>query len=228
MDIDEKEKQFFINNNVIFYKIDLRNLENIKNLFNSIDFGSFDMIIKCAGYEIGSFLSEVPFQEYQNNFNCNFFSHILIIKEHIEKKNLTKKTKVLNVTSDTAFRSIPTRSSYCSSKSAFHSFSEAMRLELKNYGVDVVTILPPKLDTNFFKKIQYFGLLKKDKIPYSDSRPFYPTEKFAKKIIKQVENNSLFVKEFTITKVFLLINFLTPKLADIMVEKLSTWKKLKK
>ena len=73
LDIDEKEKQFFINNNVIFYKIDLRNLENIKNLFNSIDFGSFDMIINCAGYEIGSFLSEVPFQEYQNNFNCNFF-----------------------------------------------------------------------------------------------------------------------------------------------------------
>ena len=37
-----------------------------------------------------------------------------------------------------------------------------------------------------------------------------------------------FVKEFTITKVFLLINFLAPKLADLMVEKLSTWKKLKK
>ncbi len=228
IDIDEKEKEFFINKKVIFHKIDLRNLENIKNLFNSINFGDFDLIINCAGYEIGSFFSEVPFQEYQNNFNCNFFSHILIIKEHIKKKNLIKKTKILNVTSDTAFRSIPTRSSYCSSKSAFHSFSEAMRLELKNFNVDVVTILPPKLDTDFFKKIKYFGVLQKDKIPYSDSRPFYSTEKFARKIIENVEQNSDFVKEFTITKVFLLINFLAPKLADLMVEKLSTWKKLKK
>ena len=70
--------------------------------------------------------------------------------------------------------------------------------------------------------------MQKDKIPYSDSRPFYSTEKFARKIIENVEQNSDFVKEFTITKVFLLINFLAPKLADLMVEKLSTWKKLKK
>lgn len=228
LDIDDSNTNFFNDNNIIFRKIDLRNLENIKKLSNLINFGEFDLIINCAGYEIGSFFKEVPFEEFQNNFNCNFFSHIFIIKEHTNKKNPDKKTKILNVTSDTAFRSIPTRSSYCASKSALQSFSDSMRLELKNFNIDVVTILPPKLDTNFFKKIQYFGRLKIDKIPYSDSRPFYSRDKFAKKIVRDVEQNLLFVNVLNITKIFLLINFLFPKIADIMVEKLSTWKKLKK
>lgn len=228
LDIDESKSEYFNDKGVIFYKIDLRNIENIKKLSNSINFGDFDLIINCAGYEIGSFFKEVPFEEFQNNFNCNFFSHIFIIKEHIIKKNYDNKTKILNMTSDTAFRSIPTRSSYCASKSAFQSFSESMRLELKNFNIDVITVLPPKLDTNFFKKIEYFGKLKIDKIPYSDSRPFYSREKFAKKIIKGVEQNYLFINVFNVTKFFLLINFIFPKLADNIVEKLSTWKKLKK
>ena len=101
-----------------------------------------------------------------------------------------------------------------------------MRLELKNFNVDVVTILPPKLNTDFFKKIQYFGILQKDKIPYSDSRPFYSTEKFARKIIENVEQNSDFVKEFTITKVFLL-NF-SSKISRFNGRKVKYMEKIKK
>ena len=33
--------------------------------------------------------------------------------------------------SDTAFRAIPTRTSYCSSKAALNSLTESLRLELK-------------------------------------------------------------------------------------------------
>ena len=142
---------------------DLRNLNEIEDLSKKIDFGNYDLIVNCAGYEIGSFFNEIPFNEFKKNFNCNFFSHTFIIQQHTINKDKQRKTKIVNIVSDTAFRSIPTRSSYCSSKSAFYSFSESMRLELKNFNIDLIIVMPPKLDTDFFKKIQYFGKLKKTK-----------------------------------------------------------------
>ena len=129
--------------------------------------------------------------------------------------------------SDTAFRAIPTRSSYCSSKASFRNFTESMRVELKIYNIDCITVTPPKLDTDFFKKIEYFGYLNKEKLPYSDSRPFYSTNKFAKQIITGVENNKKYIWVFSITKIFLFINYLFPFIGDLMVEKLSTWKIIK-
>ena len=135
LDKNIENAEYFEKKNVNFFKIDLRNLDETKNLSNKIDFGSYDVIINCAGYEIGSFFSEIPFNEFQNNFNCNFFSHTFIIQQHIKNKNINNRTKIINIISDTAFRSIPTRASYCSSKSAFFSFTESMRLELKNFTV---------------------------------------------------------------------------------------------
>ena len=130
--------------------------------------------------------------------------------------------------SDTAFRAIPTRTSYCSSKAALNSLTESLRLELKILNIDVINVIPPKLDTNFFKKIKYFGKLDLDKIYYSDSRPFYSHVKFSKQVIKDTERGKMFIYVFSITKLFTFLNYLLPKVADILVEKLSSWKKIKK
>ena len=70
-------------------------------------------------------------------------------------------------------------------------------------------------------------MLNKEKLPYSDSRPFYPTNKFAKIIINGIEKNKSHIGVFSVTKIFLFINFLIPLVADYMVEKLSAWKIIK-
>ena len=227
LDKDISKNSYFNEKKVKFVHIDLRNLNEIEDLSKKIDFGNYDLIVNCAGYEIGSFFNEIPFNEFKKNFNCNFFSHTFIIQQHTINKDKQKKTKIVNIVSDTAFRSIPTRSSYCSSKSAFYSFSESMRLELKNFNIDLIIVMPPKLDTDFFKKIQYFGKLKKDKIPYADKRPFYPKDKFAKIVIDKIEKNYFFINVLNITKIFLAINFFIPKVGDLLVERFSTWKKLR-
>ena len=153
LDKDVSKNSYFNEKKVKFFNIDLRNLNEIEVLSKKIDFGNYDLIVNCAGYEIGSFFNEIPFNEFKKNFNCNFFSHTFIIQQHTINKDKQRKTKIVNMVSDTAFRSIPTRSSYCSSKSAFYSFSESMRLELKNFNIDLIIVIPPKLDTDFFKKI---------------------------------------------------------------------------
>ena len=108
-----------------------------------------------------------------------------------------------------------------------NSLTESLRLELKLYNIDVVNVIPPKLDTNFFKKIIYFGKLNTNKIYYTDSRPFYSHVKFSKKIVENIEQGKLFISVFSITKVFTFINYLFPLIADFFVERFSSWKKIK-
>ena len=69
--------------------------------------------------------------------------------------------------------------------------------------------------------------LEKDKIPYADKRPFYHKDKFAKIVINKIEKNYFFINVLNITKVFLAINFFIPKVGDLLVERFSTWKKLR-
>tara|TARA_B100000795_G_scaffold267198_1_gene251574 strand:+ start:1340 stop:2164 length:825 start_codon:yes stop_codon:yes gene_type:complete len=228
IDHDEEKLDSLDHKNVKKILCDLRNLDETNHLLKKLEGEKYDILINNAGYEIGSLLKEISIKDFIDNYNCNFFSHVILIKEFIG--NLSSRngnTKIINMVSDTAFRAIPTRSSYCSSKASFRNFTEAMRVELKIYNIDCITITPPKLDTNFFKKIQYFGYLNKEKLPYSDSRPFYPTSKFAKQIITGIENNKKHIGVFSITKIFLFINYLFPPIGDFMVEKLSTWKKIK-
>ena len=74
LDKDVSKNSYFNEKKVKFFNIDLRNLNEIEVLSKKIDFGNYDLIINCAGYEIGSFFNEIPFNEFKKNFNCNFFS----------------------------------------------------------------------------------------------------------------------------------------------------------
>ena len=229
IDKDEIKLNNINHKNIKKILCDLRNLNETELLLKKIEGEKYDILINNAGYEIGSLLGEVSIKDFIDNYNCNFFSHVILTKAFINAlSSRNGNTKIINMVSDTAFRAIPTRSSYCSSKSSFRNFTESMRVELKIYNIDCITVTPPKLDTDFFKKIEYFGYLNKEKLPYSDSRPFYSTNKFAKQIITGVENNKKYIWVFSITKIFLFINYLFPFIGDFMVEKLSTWKIIKK
>ena len=229
VDNDEEKLNDLNHKNIEKILCDLRNFNEIEDLLKKIDGKKYDILINNAGYEIGSLLRDISVKNFINNYNCNFFSHVMLTKAFIETlSSRDGNTKIVNMVSDTAYRSVPTRASYCASKASFRNFVEGMRLELKIYNISSITVTPPKLDTNFFKKIKYFGYLDKKKLPYSDSRPFYPTNKFAKKVIAGIENNKDHISVFSITKIFLLINYLLPSVGDLMVEKLSTWKKIKK
>ncbi len=216
------------NSKTFKYKYDLSNLENLNELANKIKQKSnkIDLLINNAAYEVGSLIEEIPFDEFKNNINANFLAPVKLIKLFISELEMSQG-KILNIISDAAFRGVPTRSSYCSSKAALGSFTESIRLELKEKSIDVVYVIPPKLNTNFFNNIQYFGKLKKDKISYSDKRPFFDNNRFAKILLNKVDKNKLIITKFTIAKVLTGINFIFPLVCDIVVEKFSSWKKIK-
>ena len=137
VDKDEINLNNLNHKNVRKILCDLRNLDETEDLLKKIDGEKYDILINNAGYEIGSLLKEVSMKDFIDNYNCNFFSHVMLTRAFV--RNLSSRngnTKIINMVSDTAFRAIPTRASYCSSKASFRNFIEAMRVELKIYNID--------------------------------------------------------------------------------------------
>ena len=228
--IDKDFEQDSEENSRIFkYKYNLSDLDNLDDLIKRIKKKSnkIDLLINNAAYEVGSLIEEVPFDEFENNINANFLAPVKLIKLFLNELEISQG-KILNIISDAAYRGVPTRSSYCSSKAAFGIFTEAIRLELREKKIDVVYAIPPKLNTNFFNNIKYFGKLKKDKIPYTDKRPFFSHDRFAKILINEIAKNKLIITKFTVAKVLTGLNFVFPLVCDIIVEKFSSWKKIQK
>lgn len=217
-----------IKNNINIYHYDLKNINNINVLLKQIEqkYSNIDCIINNAAYELAGFIDELEINEILNQYNANFFSGIAIIKKFV--KSISKNNgKIVNISSDAGFRGVPTRSIYCSSKSAIYFFSEALRLELKKYNVSVVTIIPPKLNSTFWEHIEYSGSIKEK--PLKDKRKTYDTKKFAIEVVSSLQKNKIIItKRFRTIKLFTFLNYIFPLIADKVVKKFTNIEEIKR
>jgi 1-acylglycerone phosphate reductase len=58
---------------------------------------------------------------------------------------------VINIGSMVAYKATPWGSVYCATKAAVHSFSDALRMELKNYGIKVMVVAPGAIKSEIGK-----------------------------------------------------------------------------
>lgn len=61
---------------------------------------------------------------------------------------------VMTVTSGLAFMPLAMTPSYCASKAAMHSYTESLRYQLKDTGIQVMELVPPYLQTNLMGERQ--------------------------------------------------------------------------
>ena len=91
---------------------------------------------------------------------------------------------IINVASALADRAIPLLSTYSAAKAAVKSFSDSLRMELKETrsNIDVVTVLPSAINTPFYR----WGLSRLGVRPHPVSL-VYPPEAVAKAIVRAAE-----------------------------------------
>ncbi len=130
--------------------LDVRDTDSIHLAVAKIiqDSGRLDIVINNAGVGITGPLEEIPMVEIKNNFETNFFGPIAVIKAVLPQMRIQKSGFIINITSIAGYMGLPYRSVYSASKGALELITEALRMEVKPFGIKITNIAPGDFATN--------------------------------------------------------------------------------
>ena len=130
--------------------LDVRNADSIKSAVAKIiaTSGRLDVVINNAGVGITGPLEEIPMEEIKNNFETNFFGPIEVMKAVLPQMREQKSGLIINITSIAGYMGLPYRSVYSASKGALELITEALRMEVKQFGVEITNVAPGDFATN--------------------------------------------------------------------------------
>ncbi|MCX5775844.1 MAG: SDR family NAD(P)-dependent oxidoreductase [Firmicutes bacterium] len=99
-----------------------------------------DALINCAGMGISGAVEYTSKEEFQKIFDVNVYGTFALTKALIPALRETKGM-IINIGSVAGVLTIPFQTFYSMTKVAVSTFSEGLRMELKPFGVRVVTVL---------------------------------------------------------------------------------------
>jgi short-subunit dehydrogenase len=111
--------------------------------------GRLDALVNNAGYGIAGAVEETSVQEAQQQFDTNFFGMFRLTKAVLPRMRERRSGLIVNMGSIGGIISIPFQSFYCATKFAIEGFSEALRMEVRGFGIRVALLEPGDHRTNF-------------------------------------------------------------------------------
>ncbi len=164
-----REPQKYISDiNFDLLTFDLNQPETTQKLVNQVmhKAGRIDILINNAGAGITGPIEETDVNSMQSHFSTNFFGPLSLIQKVLPVMREQKSGLIINITSIGGYMGLPFRGIYSASKGALGVTSEALRMEVKGFGVDIVTLAPGDYATDIASR-RIYSPLKKDS-PYHD------------------------------------------------------------
>jgi short-subunit dehydrogenase len=137
-------------NGVKMLALDVTEPQTIEKAVNTILSAEnrLDVLINNAGMGITGPIEDTPTQEMRNVFNTNLFGAIDMIKEVLPQMRTQQSGLIINVTSIAGYMGLPFRGMYSATKGALEIVTEAIRMEVKNFNIEVTNIAPGDFVTN--------------------------------------------------------------------------------
>jgi len=131
---------------------DLSKLEDIQAMIKqALDkFGRIDVLVNNAGFGRLDWLENLdPIKDIQAQFDVNVLGVIQTTRQVLPVMIKQRSGHIINMGSMAGLVATPTYTIYAASKHAVHGFSEALRREVKPWGIDVSMIYPGGVATEF-------------------------------------------------------------------------------
>lgn len=148
--------------------LDVTKPETITACINSVleKEPSIDVLVNNAGAGITGPVEEIPDEEIKRNFETNFFGPINVIKAVLPSMRQQKSGLIINVTSIAGYMGLPYRGVYSASKGALELITEAFRMELKDFNIEMTNVAPGDFATNIAAGRYHAPVLEKS--PYKE------------------------------------------------------------
>lgn len=104
--------------------------------------GRLDVLVNNAGLGTAGALEETPLQDIEQVFATNVMGVVRLTQEVLPHMRKQQAGKIINIGSIGGAMGLPYRATYCASKFAIDGLTEALRLEVAPFGIQVCSVLP--------------------------------------------------------------------------------------
>lgn len=144
-----------LNNKLNFTSFELLEMEvtDVNSIQNAVSKiiakeGRLDVLINNAGIGITGPLEETPHEEILKAFDTNFNGPLHMIKAVLPQMRKQQNGLIINITSIAGYMGLPYRGIYSATKGAISLITEALRMEVKDFGVHITNLAPGDFATN--------------------------------------------------------------------------------
>ena len=109
--------------------------------------GKIDVLVNNAGYGHLGPIEEIKPDEWRQQFETNVFGLVRMAQLVIPSMRAQRLGRIINISSAGGEFTFPLAGAYHASKYAVESITDAMRFELKPFGIKVVSIQPGPVST---------------------------------------------------------------------------------
>lgn len=109
--------------------------------------GRLDVLVNNAGYELAGAIEETSLDEARAQFDTNFFGVMRMVKAALPHMRERRSGRIVNISSLAGLATTPFMSMYSASKFALESFTAALRIEVRPFGIHVSEVEAGFLDT---------------------------------------------------------------------------------
>lgn len=104
--------------------------------------GAIDVLFNNAGVNFTAAVEDLLMEDWRRQFETNFFGVLRVTQAVVPHMRERRRGRIIMMSSVSGFVTAPTQGAYSSSKFALEAMSNALRLELYPFGVQVVLIEP--------------------------------------------------------------------------------------
>ncbi len=132
-------------------KMDIANDEDIVGVVNriTVEHGGIDILINNAGFGMFGAMEDTSIDDARYQFEVNLFGLARLTQLVLPHMREKKAGRIVNISSMGGKIYTPLGSWYHATKHALEGWSDCLRLELAQFGIDVIIIQPGIIETEF-------------------------------------------------------------------------------
>lgn len=135
----------------VMLQMDVTQDESVRQAVDFIvrETGRLDVVVNNAGFGLAGAVEDTPMEAAKSQLETNFFGVLCVCKAALPVMRAQGEGLIVNISSLGGIIALPFQALYSASKFAVEGLTEALRLEVRPFGIRVTLIEPGDMRTEF-------------------------------------------------------------------------------